>query len=56
MIERRWGHIINMSPPLDVSMIPGRIAYAISKLGMNGFMMIGIKYDLPIVWNEEDVV
>jgi citronellol/citronellal dehydrogenase len=34
MIERRWGHIINMSPPLDLSMVPGRIAYAISKLGM----------------------
>jgi citronellol/citronellal dehydrogenase len=34
MIEKRWGHIINMSPPLDASMVPGRIAYAISKLGM----------------------
>jgi citronellol/citronellal dehydrogenase len=34
MIQRRWGHIINMSPPLDLSMVPGRIAYAISKLGM----------------------
>src|SRR5579871_3681223 len=34
MIQRRWGHIINMSPPLDFSMVPGRIAYAISKLGM----------------------
>jgi citronellol/citronellal dehydrogenase len=34
MLERCWGHIINMSPPLDLSMVPGRIAYAISKLGM----------------------
>jgi citronellol/citronellal dehydrogenase len=34
MIERLWGHIINMSPPLDLAMVPGRIAYAISKLGM----------------------
>jgi citronellol/citronellal dehydrogenase len=34
MIERGWGHIINMSPPLDLSMVPGRIAYSISKLGM----------------------
>ena len=34
MIERRWGHIINMSPPLDPAMVPGRIAYSISKLGM----------------------
>ena len=23
-----------MSPPLDLAMVPGRIAYAISKLGM----------------------
>jgi citronellol/citronellal dehydrogenase len=34
MIANRWGHIINMSPPLDLSIVPGRIAYAISKLGM----------------------
>ncbi len=34
MIARRWGHIINMSPPLDLAMVPGRIAYSISKLGM----------------------
>ena len=34
MRERRWGHIINMSPPLDLTMVPGRIAYSISKLGM----------------------
>jgi citronellol/citronellal dehydrogenase len=34
MIAGRWGHIINMSPPLDLSLMPGRIAYAISKLGM----------------------
>jgi citronellol/citronellal dehydrogenase len=34
MIRQRWGHIINMSPPLDLAMVPGRIAYSISKLGM----------------------
>ncbi len=34
MIEQKWGHIVNMSPPLDLSMVPGRIAYSISKLGM----------------------
>jgi len=34
MIAQRWGHIINLSPPLDLRMVPGRIAYAISKLGM----------------------
>ena len=34
MMARRWGHIINLSPPLDLSMVPGRIAYSIGKLGM----------------------
>jgi citronellol/citronellal dehydrogenase len=34
MIQQKHGYIINMSPPLDLSMVPGRIAYAISKLGM----------------------
>jgi citronellol/citronellal dehydrogenase len=34
MIERRWGHVINMSPPLDLAMLPGRVAYGLSKLGM----------------------
>jgi len=30
----RWGHIINMSPPLNMQALPGRIAYCISKFGM----------------------
>ena len=34
MIRGGRGHIVNMSPPLDAAMVPGRIAYAISKLGM----------------------
>ena len=34
MVRQRWGHIVNMSPPLDLSILPGRVAYAISKLGM----------------------
>jgi citronellol/citronellal dehydrogenase len=34
MLERQWGHIINLSPPLDLTMVAGRIAYSISKLGM----------------------
>jgi citronellol/citronellal dehydrogenase len=34
MIERKSGHIINMSPPMDLSILPGRVAYGISKLGM----------------------
>lgn len=34
MIRQGGGHIINMSPPLDDAILPGRIAYGISKLGM----------------------
>src|SRR5262245_5031165 len=34
MIRQGGGHIINLSPPLDLSILPGRIAYGISKLGM----------------------
>ncbi len=34
MIKHGRGQIINMSPPLDLAILPGRIAYGISKLGM----------------------
>jgi citronellol/citronellal dehydrogenase len=34
MIRQGSGHIVNMSPPLDLSILPGRVAYGISKLGM----------------------
>jgi citronellol/citronellal dehydrogenase len=34
MIERKWGHIINMSPPIDLKIVPGKVAYFISKFGM----------------------
>jgi citronellol/citronellal dehydrogenase len=34
MIQQRWGHIINMSPPIDLSVLPGKVAYMISKFGM----------------------
>jgi citronellol/citronellal dehydrogenase len=34
MLRQRFGHVINMSPPLDPRFAPGRVAYAISKLGM----------------------
>ncbi len=34
MAGRRWGHLINMSPPLELTVLPGRIAYFISKFGM----------------------
>lgn len=34
MIERKCGHIINMSPPIDPEIIRGKVAYFISKFGM----------------------
>lgn len=35
MIEQKWGHIVMMSPPFDLGMVPGKVAYSISKLGMS---------------------
>ncbi|MAA80608.1 MAG: SDR family oxidoreductase [Deltaproteobacteria bacterium] len=34
MKKQGYGHIINMSPPVDMSMLPGKVAYCISKFGM----------------------
>lgn len=34
MIERGGGHIVNMSPPIDLSKLKGYVAYFISKYGM----------------------
>lgn len=34
MKRQGWGHIINMSPPIDMRMVPGKVAYSISKFGM----------------------
>jgi citronellol/citronellal dehydrogenase len=34
MIRQGGGHIVNLSPPLDLSILPGRVAYGVSKLGM----------------------
>jgi citronellol/citronellal dehydrogenase len=34
MIERRWGHIVNMSPPIRPGSAPGKVAYLVSKFGM----------------------
>jgi citronellol/citronellal dehydrogenase len=34
MIQRRWGHIVNMSPPVKASMAEDKVAYMISKFGM----------------------
>ena len=34
MLKSDYGHIINMSPPIDMGMLPGKVAYSISKFGM----------------------
>ena len=34
MKTQRSGHVINMSPPIDLKMVPGHIAYMIGKFGM----------------------
>lgn len=34
MMENKWGHIINMSPPVDLTMLKNHIGYFISKYGM----------------------
>jgi citronellol/citronellal dehydrogenase len=34
MMEQKSGHIINMSPPIDFSVLSNRVAYMISKFGM----------------------
>jgi citronellol/citronellal dehydrogenase len=39
MTEQKWGHIINMSPPIDFSVLPGKVAYMISKFGMTMLAM-----------------
>jgi citronellol/citronellal dehydrogenase len=39
------GHVINMSPPMDLSILPGRVAYAISKLGVT-LLTLGLAEEL----------
>ncbi|MEE2961973.1 MAG: SDR family oxidoreductase [Myxococcota bacterium] len=34
MKKQGFGHIINMSPPINRGMLPGKVAYCISKFGM----------------------
>ena len=45
MKASRWGHIINMSPPMDLALVPGRIAYALGKLGMT-MLSLGLAEEL----------
>jgi citronellol/citronellal dehydrogenase len=41
MQQQKWGHIINMSPPIDYRVIPGKTAYFLSKFGMT-MMVYGL--------------
>ena len=34
MKKQRGGHVVAMSPPIDLGMVPGQIAYMLSKFGM----------------------
>ena len=34
MKKQGYGHIVNMSPPVHMDMVPGKVAYCISKFGM----------------------
>lgn len=34
MLERGWGHVLMMSPPINLDACVGKVAYAISKFGM----------------------
>ncbi|HMP02133.1 MAG TPA: SDR family oxidoreductase [Gemmatales bacterium] len=39
MIAQKSGHIVNMSPPIDFDVLPGRVGYLISKFGMTMLAM-----------------
>ncbi|MBI3944112.1 MAG: SDR family oxidoreductase [Chloroflexi bacterium] len=39
MIAQNGGHIINMSPPIDFNLLPGKVGYFISKYGMTMIAM-----------------
>ncbi|MBV8194143.1 MAG: SDR family oxidoreductase [Candidatus Dormibacteraeota bacterium] len=41
MVEQRWGHIINCSPPITTEATPGHVAYMTTKMGMTR-LAIGI--------------
>ena len=40
-----WGHIVSMSPPVDLDWLPGHIAYGISKMGMT-MVALGLAEEL----------
>jgi citronellol/citronellal dehydrogenase len=45
MVRQGGGHVVNMSPPFDPGLAAGRIAYAISKLGMT-LLTVGLAEEM----------
>lgn len=45
MKAQRGGHVVMMSPPVDLSVVPGHIAYSISKFGMT-MIALGLTEEL----------
>jgi citronellol/citronellal dehydrogenase len=45
MIERRWGHIVNMSPPIRPPSAPGKVAYLASKFAAT-LLTHGLAYEV----------
>ncbi len=45
MIRRRWGHIVNCSPPITTDASPGYVAYMTTKMGMTR-VAIGIAAEM----------
>ena len=45
MKRQGFGQILNMSPPLDPALAPGKVAYSISKLGMT-LLTLGLSEEL----------
>jgi len=45
LLKQNSGHIITMSPPIDLSVVPGHIAYMISKFGMT-MIVLGLAEEL----------
>lgn len=45
MLKQKYGRIVNMSPPISMEMLPGKVAYCISKFGMS-LQSIGLGQEL----------
>lgn len=45
MIAQGWGHVINVSPPINAEIVPGRIAYCMSKFGVT-LLTLGLAQEM----------